>query len=398
MTRPPLASFSLALVEAGSLPRRAGYVLLVLVVILGSADRSLGAPVYYSLPFSGQTTDLSSDGRVVVGYLGQAGQEGGAIRWTASGGVQRLTTQGQARGVSADGSVVAGHSSDIDDVGNRSNAFRWTAASGLTNVFDVGNVKTYGISDDGATIVGDYNDNGPRPFAWSATSGGRTLPIPNEQHNTSGSAYAIAGDGSSAVGLATFPNGRFGQLSRWTLNPDSNQALSPETNLFYPTVVGVSGDGSVIVGNELLNPGWYWTSSMGYQRVPGQVSAVSPDGRYVAYYSNYQTYLFDRVVQGSIDLGQIFVDEGLPDLRSSGFSVNAISGNAIQGYNFTGGVAPWQSVPSPYLVRGVMAGSASVPEIDPAGIGSVAALLLGALGLAERRVAARVPRASSRRG
>jgi hypothetical protein len=74
MPLPPPPWFDVRVSQGISLTCRMGHALLAM---LGSGDRSLGVPVYYSLPFSEQTADMSRDGSVVVGYLGHAGSESG---------------------------------------------------------------------------------------------------------------------------------------------------------------------------------------------------------------------------------------------------------------------------------------------------------------------------------
>ena len=364
--------------------------LLLLTVVL--AGRSPAASLTY-LGFAGVGYDMSSDGQVVVGRISSNGY-GGAFRWTAATGMQVLSTDAEATGVSADGSTVCGTKGAPGGGGWR--AFRWTEGSGLVTLR---NDISYGndISADGSTVIGSFNEGfGNRPFVWSATTGARTLPVPNESHNTFGDAVKITGDGTKAFGTSTFP-GAFGQPARWTLNPDPYDRIDPTVNMNSPDVTGISADGSVVAGTTLSHDGrapWYWTALSGlvYMAPAGAASwvAVSPDGRYVTYQIRGVTSLFDRSTLSVQNLADVFANEGLPVLgQYNSFSVRAITGDAVSGYNFTGGIDEGWNIPGAYVVRGIFAGSAAVPEIDPAGLGSVAALVTGALGLAEKRLRAR---------
>jgi probable HAF family extracellular repeat protein len=111
---------------------------------------------------------VSADGSVVVGWAKNAAGQQRAFRWTAAGGMQDLGTLpggdwSEALGVSADGSVVVGSARNA--AGQR--AFRWTAAGGMEDLnITYAHLLTDGselyranaISPDGRYIVGQgYN-------------------------------------------------------------------------------------------------------------------------------------------------------------------------------------------------------------------------------------------------
>ena len=72
---------------------------------------------------------VSADGNVIVGQAGQTGSVTEAVKWTSTGGWQRIATgvSGSASDVSADGSVLVG--SVLVDTQYR--ALRWTEAEGM---------------------------------------------------------------------------------------------------------------------------------------------------------------------------------------------------------------------------------------------------------------------------
>ena len=116
--------------------------------------------------FKSAASAVSADGSVVVGWSNSAsGRE--AIRWTREDGIVGLGDlpggmfKSWATAVSADGLVVVGGSGPT----NGGRAFVWTPASGMRNFKDVLEndfgldvpwwpKRAYGISADGATIVG----------------------------------------------------------------------------------------------------------------------------------------------------------------------------------------------------------------------------------------------------
>lgn len=124
---------------------------------------------------------VSNDGSVVAGY-GDIADTPRAYRWTAaSGTLQDLgtlpggsgTTQTIAWGVNGDGSVVVG----AQGTGAEMRAFRWTLASGtmqdLGPLPDSINTRAWAVSADGATVVGEAEDNDGnlRAFLWTPTLG-----------------------------------------------------------------------------------------------------------------------------------------------------------------------------------------------------------------------------------
>jgi probable HAF family extracellular repeat protein len=102
--------------------------------------------------------DASTDAGVVVGY-GDGGDR--AFRWTRPTGMAPLgalpgATRSVAFGVSADGSVVVGDSSDPAP----RQAFRWTAETGMVGLGVLpGAFESIArrVSAEGSTIVGNSN-------------------------------------------------------------------------------------------------------------------------------------------------------------------------------------------------------------------------------------------------
>jgi probable HAF family extracellular repeat protein len=115
--------------------------------------------------------------------------------------------------LSDDGAVIVGEGTTISG----SQAFRWTAASGMVGLGDPA-VSAHGVSSDGSVIVGIASAP-PAPvdgqaFYWSEALGViilRDLLIANGAANLTGwnliSAEDVSGDGLTIVGYGTNPAG-----------------------------------------------------------------------------------------------------------------------------------------------------------------------------------------------
>jgi probable HAF family extracellular repeat protein len=178
---------------------------------------SLSGPGGFSRAFG-----VSGDGSVVVGDEGDPmfPTATKACIWTANGGFQDLGFSGSAYAVTSDGSVVAGHASNVG-------AFLWTQSGGmqvLGTLPGFTDAEAIGVSDDGQTVVGisaprplsrtntgyDY-DIDCLPFVWTAATGMQDLNqlLANAGVDMTGiSLYAITGlstDGQVVSGIGRGP-------------------------------------------------------------------------------------------------------------------------------------------------------------------------------------------------
>jgi probable HAF family extracellular repeat protein len=164
---------------------------------------------------------ISADGSTIVGtspsntYLGQA------FRWTAGGGMEGLgvlpdySYSSGASGVSGDGTVVVGGSTNnpVDGSAERTQAFRWTLAGGIHGLGFVAGIDRSAagaISADGSTIIGGDGNGGGSPFRWTAGAGMQGLgDVPPDFDPLNGGGFfnivgalGVSGDGSVIVGWA----------------------------------------------------------------------------------------------------------------------------------------------------------------------------------------------------
>ncbi len=154
---------------------------------------------------------ISDGGSIVVGV-----NENHAFRWTAVGGLidigptGRVPTHSIARDVSADGAVVVGDGGNGEDA----HAFRWTAAGGIKFLepFDLTQTTfAYATNADGSIIVGEMAFSSP--FIWDEQNGMRNLQtlLANGGANVHGwtqmRAFGVSGDGHTIVGDGRNPSG-----------------------------------------------------------------------------------------------------------------------------------------------------------------------------------------------
>ena len=131
---------------------------------------------------------VSLDGSVVVGFGNVEGSRAEAVRWTSATGMVGLgflpgSGGSDARAVSADGSVVVGSNSFFGPrpMDNTLQAFRWTQAEGMVGLGDLPsgrlNSQAFDVSADGSVIVGigetsfDGALGRSEAFYWSAETG-----------------------------------------------------------------------------------------------------------------------------------------------------------------------------------------------------------------------------------
>jgi probable HAF family extracellular repeat protein len=183
-----------------------------------------------------RATGISGDGRVIVGVMG----DGHAFRWTEGTGMRRFIPReedsGRAvpTGVSGDGSVVVGN---FQDQSFPAGTFRWSESAGLEVITTGSGSAVTGVSGDGTALVGETSRSGRQEaFIWTRAGGVR----PVDAFATPGSeAIAISADGK----VILVRNGS--DWLRWT-------AATRGQKIRQISLRAVSGDGSVVVGDDLL--------------------------------------------------------------------------------------------------------------------------------------------------
>jgi probable HAF family extracellular repeat protein len=210
--------------------------------------------------FFSQATGVSADGSVVVGNaISASGSE--AFRWTAPGEMVGLgdlpggTFSSIAHAVSADGSTVVGQSQSASGP----EAFRWTASTGMVGLGDLPggafSSGAGGVSADGSVVAGrgrTQNFAGferSEAFRWTASTGMVGLGVLSGfPPDTDSEAYDISADASVIVGISWLNTGGE-EAFRWTAQ-DGMVGLGqiPGATGRWSDAFGISPDGSVVVG------------------------------------------------------------------------------------------------------------------------------------------------------
>jgi probable HAF family extracellular repeat protein len=217
-------------------------------------------------------SDVSGDGRVIIGWHGSAG----GSRWTEQTGWTPLGhPQTDAHGINADGSVIVGS----DRAMGKYDAFFWTQSTGIVNLREsllaggVDEVRGWNllaaidVSADGRTIVGVGDSPLGRREGWVAT-----IPEPSGivlaalalaslvswrvcSHAKTRRAFALLSGlfiiAPAETAHAQFSFTRLGDLPGGTV---------------LSSAQGVSSDGSIVVGHSFSAQGYEafrWTSEEG---------------------------------------------------------------------------------------------------------------------------------------
>jgi probable HAF family extracellular repeat protein len=173
----------------------------------GLGMKSLG-----SLGAGSYATHASADGSVIAGYSGTGLGKTEAFRWTELTGIVGLGTLGGSyssiNGISSDGFVVVGQSeltrTDPAKVAAM-RAYRWTAAGmvDLGTLGGAGESNATGVSADGSVVIGHSNS---RAFIWTELNGMEDLGTLGGDF-TSYYAGSVSADGSVIVGTALTSGG-----------------------------------------------------------------------------------------------------------------------------------------------------------------------------------------------
>ncbi|MGB0911461.1 MAG: PEP-CTERM sorting domain-containing protein [Nitrospirales bacterium] len=209
--------------------------------------------------FSSFAWDVSADGTTVVGSSTTTNRTE-AFRWTQASGIVALdqlpgpSFSSVANGVSADGSIVVGTVSEPFS----SNAVLWTQNGGLVPisnvpagsiVFNSGN----DVSGDGTIVVGSIFDGfTSTAFRWTQAEGQVDLGhLPGTEQRSI--ARGISMNGTTVVGSSVSANsvGRFNtEAFRWT-QADDMIGLGDLPGLTFSSVANdISADGATVVGTS----------------------------------------------------------------------------------------------------------------------------------------------------
>ena len=247
--------------------------------------QSIGVPFGFS---ASHGVSVNSNGSVIVGYA-TGTSDPQIFRWTAAGSIQALgvvptepSFETHVVKVSGDGSTLIGQGS-VD--GSTTQAYRWTTATGA-QLFakapgGVGDATLRDVNFDGSVIVGSSPGGA---FRWTAAGGLQLL------QDTSGAYVAmypehVSNDGSTVFGSYVDENG----ISGYRRFKDGVVETFPMGTFDeYVIFQDMSADGSVAVGTRIGEPGIgiaavVWDAEHGVRYLADILAAngVSTNGTYL---------------------------------------------------------------------------------------------------------------------
>jgi uncharacterized membrane protein len=195
-----------------------------------------------------------------------AGDSSAIFKWTPSTGVVSLGAGYHAIDMSADGAVVVGM-----DYFYR--ARKWTASTGLVNMAPQPHFayeRIAAVSGDGKVVVGSggatANAADWQPFLWSESAGYTVLPGALDGIGET-IATQISDDHSTIAGVfGPFAGSGGSHVFRWTLDggyEDLGGHPDYPEGEYLKAVIGISGDGKIIIGRGFSLSAFIWEESQG---------------------------------------------------------------------------------------------------------------------------------------
>ena len=241
------------------------------------------------------TEGISGDGSVVVGYSG-AGSSTKAFRWSQSSGITGLGDSphlGYAYAASFDGSIVGGVKGDRPCI--------WIDGELIYLADDnhpMQPAAVQAVSADGTVLAGSGRPE--RAFMWTAASGIVELARPADADITHG--MGISGDGSIIVGECDRYGGK--EATAWSDPTVAIPLGDLDGGELYSRATGISAGGTVIVGQATGASGREasrWTS----------LSIAGLEGLGDLPGGAYRSHAWDASGDGSIIVGYGTTPQGL---------------------------------------------------------------------------------------
>ncbi len=201
--------------------------------------------------------------------------------------------------------------------------------------FGISGYGAKGISQDGSVVAGFSTVNGQqraiRWRLWRDTNGGDEIDVTNLGTLQGGNyswAGSVSGDGTTIAGITNTATNQNTQAFRWTA-ANGMIALGLPEGATYSEPAAVNADGSVIVGNMFLNgvyKAFRWTPEFGTQDIglpsgfdDGWALAVSGDGTFVVgYCQTRQPPTIQRAFVWTYETGAVLLGDFL---QANGFDL-----------------------------------------------------------------------------
>ncbi|QDU34728.1 hypothetical protein KS4_28020 [Poriferisphaera corsica] len=354
-----------------------------------------------------RVTDMSDDGRVVVGYVDdQGGFLRKGFRWEQGKGVEYLGYLNgadwnwmTAYGVSGDGNVVVGSTSRESNTGLITEASKWVENQGVTMLGHLAADGQYSVavdvSDDGNVIAGiDHSQDKRQAFRWTVGDGLEGLGWLSDDAAINHSVgLDLSGDGATLVGLSTRDDGSTGYY-RYQKQNDVMEDLGINYGHSYDYYSGkreaaVNNAGDMIAGTIAEGFGgqaFRWIDGEGATLLGGLDE------------SNISSYAYDISDDGSFVVGASSVNDG-STYRQDPFVWDEVNGmrsieTLLKEHGLTDALAGWDLMSASQVSADGMtfsgwgfdasgAKSLWIATIPEPGVGLV--LLGGMIGLAMKR-------------
>ena len=219
--------------------------------------------------FDSRGTQVSDDGRIVIGTSYSANSQFELFRWTATGGMKVLPNLPagvvlETGFASADFTRIASRSA-----GANTEAVLWTQGVGIQTLGDLPGGLVYstssGITTDGKMVVGTSSGtNGNEAFRWTAAAGMQNLGVLSGA-NWRSDAFGVSADGSVIVGSSNNAAGDNEAFIRDDVN-FMRGIGDLAGGIFQSEASAISADGSVVVGIGHSSSGleaFRWTTALG---------------------------------------------------------------------------------------------------------------------------------------
>lgn len=340
---------------------------LTAAIYTGTHDTTIWTPGG-SMVFSGVTpTGISADGSAVLGVNTQ-----NIAVWISGGTVHTLGVvqlQGApdpdvksiAKGLSSDGSVVVGYSTD-GSPDQFQHAFVWTQSGGLVALPMLSDMSTAnGVSADGTIIVGGSHygsDSYITPIRWTIDGSGGVATLHILDPGIVGEALGISADGSAITGVVYAGADQMKHVFRWTDSDPVVRDLTPTLAAHFDAIPnGITSDGSVIIGNTMqrsyygdANRAFRWTEATGtvdlgnlaaFPNTSTYAAAMSADGSVVVGTSSDGNDQTSHAFRWTEARGMVSIDDLLTGagVDLGGHSLAAATGVSADGKTVVGDAA-----------------------------------------------------------
>jgi probable HAF family extracellular repeat protein len=214
--------------------------------VVGSGHGSVSSSGVYTAPATSGTYTVVATSQADPNKSAQVNIVVGTDAFIHVGDLPGGTFSSGVQGLDADGSTVVGFGTPTPPSGQAvtGNAILWKDAGGIAALTNVGPGTAYSVSSNGATVVGVHQISPSiTAFTWT---GGVLTDLPNLPGGTgSSTAFGVSGDGSIVVGQGSTASNAT-HAAKWVSGVVTD--LGTLSGGSFSLARAISTDGNVIVG------------------------------------------------------------------------------------------------------------------------------------------------------